>query len=295
MKIRYIKPTVFKNLELIRESKKALVYRGINEESGYVFKFFKMNEGYLKSEQKNIENKIMDAKKIESVPEIVVPSYGLYSEVNNDQFIGYQMEEINGPQFREYIVDENIQMDLYKFADEFYELENILERGNKEGCIFPDIATLTNIMVSIENNHTQKYLIDYEGIQVDKYYTSGISQGINPYLLKLEKYYKDKKRLLYSKNLDYASILHMYLRVVLHVNLNYMGRKSKITGKVYTLNDIFSTVKLTNYDFMQKVWKLFVPNVENEKVGDLFYQIAEEYKLRSYTKGEIEFRYLVKK
>ncbi len=188
-------------------------------------------EGYLRKEQRNIEKKIMTAEKINSVPEILIPSYGLYSKKSNIEFIGYQMEEINGPQFREYIVDENSQIDLYKFADEFSELENILERGNKEGCVFPDIATLTNIMVSMRNGFPHKFLIDYEGIQVGKYYTSGISQGINSNLLKLEKYYKDKKRNLYSENLDYASILHMYFRIVLHVNLNYVGKKSEITKK----------------------------------------------------------------
>lgn len=299
MEIRFITPTLLKNMKLIRNSEKAVVYKGIGEEAGNIFKFFKMHEGDSKKNKRNLELKILNAKPIHSVPEIVIPTYALYSEKPNKIFAGYQMKEIKGPQFREYIVDKNEELDLYKFADEFSNLENIVSRGNKKGFVFPDIATLSNIMVL--TNHTssfkksRKFLIDYEGIQVGKFYTSGISEGINPYLLHLEKYYKDKKRNLYSKNLDYASILHMYFRIVLHVDLNYIGRKSKITGKLYTIDDIFLAINLLNYDVMQKVWNLFVPNIDNEKVGDLFYEIAEKYKLESIKEKNREFRYLVKK
>lgn len=287
MKIRYIQLKDFQNLKLIKDGKKSIVCRGINKESGSIFKFFKLQG----SDLKNMEKKIIAAKTYKLVPEICVPTYAIYLE--DGTFWGYQMEEIKGCSFRKYIVDSNPSCNLYTYADAFSDLEDIVERGHKREYVFPDLATLSNIIVSRDSG--QKFLIDYDGMQVSHFPSTSFSYGLNLSLFDLDKYYKDKKKRLFSPNLDFASLLHMYFRNVFHIDLCFVGKKSQITGNVYTLDDIFSAIGLTHYDFMGKVSCLFSPDMENQRVGNLFYEIAETYKLKTYKKGNMEFRSLVKR
>ena len=51
------------------------------------------------------------------------------------------------------------------------------------------------------------------------------------------------------------------------------------TNQPITLDDVFELINLDDYDIMNKVWKLFQENKENEYLEEDVFKIAQDYEM----------------
>lgn len=228
----------------------------------------------LKNNGSDIEKKILEAKKIENVPEIIIPDSIVYSGY---EFIGYTIPSAMG--INTVGLEENKTLeekqDLYKYADEQFKLEDVIKRANKEKIVFPDLLTCENIFIS----DLGYQFIDYDGIQIGNIPVFQLSTMLGDD----EQYeipkYMDKKG-LYKSNLDKKSLLLYYYLSTFNINLNMVGMVNPFDGKIITLDDIFDTIGLKNYDLMQATYlAINDKDKDNIYLDNIPYQIAEEYNL----------------
>lgn len=230
--------------------------------------YFYKNIGY------NLEKKILDAKPLFNIPEIIVPKQIVLDRKNN--FNGYTMDKAKGIDFDNYDNTLSLEQkeDLYEYAKIYNKLEDIVKRGHKEQIIFPDLCTCENIFIDDDGNLK---LIDYDGLQVKKHISPHMSTSLgdqDQYLI--PKYFKND---LFTENLDKKSLIVLYFLDVFNVNLNTVGKINPISKEVVTLDFIFNAIGLDDYDVQNKVWKCFQTNIDNEFLGEDIDNIAEQYKL----------------
>lgn len=185
----------------------------------------------------------------------------------------YTMPYIQGIDFTDYY--ENI-FDLARYANIHSQIEKNIKMGNNTGIVFPDLCTTENIRIT---NEGKVVFIDYDGLQIGKMPAVGYSDFLGIPKEVLTKKYYDFDSGLFTKELDIKSTIFLYFLDVFGVNLAVVNRRNPYTGKMVTLEDIFSTINLSDADVQQKVWKLFQANVPNEFLGEALYTLAENYKL----------------
>ncbi len=223
----------------------------------------------------SLECKIMQAKPIKNVPEIIVPEIGVYDE--NNCFVGSIMKSAKGIDYNTY--DDNLliteRCNLKKYANMHTKLESIVKRGNNEGIVFPDLCTCDNIYIDSYGNIQ---LIDYDGLQIGKFKAPTMSTSLgdsDQYLI--PKYCKNG---LFTPNLDKKSLIILYFLLTFNIDLNKIGIINPRDGKQITLEDIFDVINLQDNDIKHKVWKCFQPNVENDFLGSDVHRIADEYDMQ---------------
>lgn len=223
----------------------------------------------------SLEYKIMQAKPIKNIPEIIVPEIGVYDE--NNCFVGSIMKSAKGIDYNTY--DDNLSIlercNLKKYADIHTKLESIVKRGNEKKIVFPDLCTCDNIYIDSLGNIQ---LIDYDGLQIGEFKVPSMSTSLgdsDQYLI--PKYCKNG---LFTPNLDKKSLIILYFILTFNVDLNKIGTINPINGKQVTLEDIFDVINLQDNDVKHKVWKCFQSNVENDFLGSDVYRIADEYDMQ---------------
>jgi len=277
----YMDKIEFKDLKLgsnISFNNKARI---IDLKNGEVVKIFNMAIfGKLKLCGYDLEGKILDAKKLESVPEIIVPNKAVYE---NGSFVGYTMNKAKGENFND--VDEKYTLyersDLRRYVTEFSQLEDIIKRGNKEGIVFPDFATCDNIYLT---NKGKFSLIDYDGLQVGNHEAICISTSLgdeHQYVNK--KYMADDK--LYTSQLDIKSLIVLFFLSAFNVNLGKIGTRA-FDGPI-TLDYVFNQIGLDDDAIKHKVWKLFQDNIDNEFLGDDIWNLVNKYKMIAKRGSEV--------
>lgn len=286
-----IKKVDIKDLDIkcqIHSGNKAKVYE---LENGSVLKIFSpfILELYRRCNIQ-LERKIIEAKPILSVPEIIVPEEAVY---NKKDFLGYVSKKANGIDYNTY--DDFLTLEdrcnLKQYADEYARLESIVKRGNEENIVFPDLCTCDNIFI---NDKGYMSLIDYDGLQVGNFITPIISTSLgdqSQYFC--SKYYNDK---LFTSELDKKSLIVLYFLNTFNVDITKVGTCNPVTGEIITLDDIFKSINLDNYDIQNKVWKCLQPKCENEFLENDVYDIAYNYNMIAYpAPNGAYFKRLIKK
>jgi len=237
-----------------------------------------------------IEKKIVEARPIVTVPEIIVPETAVY---DNGSFCGYISKKAEGIDYNEY--DDRLSItdrsNLKMYADDHAKLESIVKRGNEAGIVFPDLCTCDNIFVDKNGNMS---LIDYDGLQVGNHVTPILSTSLG----EQEQYYCPKyfKQELFTPELDKKSLIVLYFLTTFNVNLNKVGMINPMTNQEVTLDFVFETIGLDDYDVQNKVWKCLQNRYENEFLGDDVYHIANSYKMLTVPIGNGKyFKQLIKK
>lgn len=183
----------------------------------------------------------------------------------------YVMPCIPGIDFTDYY--ENI-FDLTSYANIHAQIENNIKDGNKMGIVFPDLCTTENIRITADN---QVFFIDYDGLQIKHMPAVGYSDFLGmPQEVMQNKYYNFKSS-LFTEELDIKSAIFLYFVDVFGINLASVNNINPVTGRVVTLDNIFSIINLDDVDIQHKVWKLYQPLVPNEFLGDDLYKLAEKY------------------
>lgn len=235
----------------------------------------------------NVEQKILDAKIIEEVPEIIVPDAAVYD--NRTGFIGYKMRPAEGINLNDY--DETLTLqgraDLYKYALMHNKLEDIIKRGNKNSIIFPDLCTCDNIYISERGNIS---FIDYDGLQIEKHIAVAMSTSLG----NDQQYFKDKyiKGKLFTPELDKKSLVILYFLDTFNADLNKVGVINPSTGKRITLDEIFDMLNITDLDFMHKVANTLNPKTPGDYIGEDAIRLAQDNYLDVYKHPLMEKHYL---
>jgi len=218
-----------------------------------------------------IERKILEAKPIASVPEIIVPESAVYDKGN---FCGYISKKADGIDYNEYDYRLSLadRSNLKLYADNHAKLESIVKRGNEAGIVFPDLCTCDNIFVDKNGNMS---FIDYDGLQIDNHVTPLLSTS----LCEREQYYCSKyyRNGLFTPQLDKKSLIILYFLTTFNVDLTKVGTINPMTNSEVTLDLIFNTIGLDDYDIQDKVWKCLQSKYQSEFLGDDVYHIANYY------------------
>ncbi len=160
----------------------------------------------------NLERKILHSKKLVGT-DIVLP-HTMY--MDHDEVVGYTVPKILLP---------NIGDTLEKNKT-FSNVSNVLlllasrvKKLNEHGIIFPDLCTYGNVFYNAEANSFK--FIDYDGIQIFDTWSDSVSALIkydfNP-MYAAEKY-TIPGDFLWTSNIDRASIVALYLKKLLGVNI----------------------------------------------------------------------------
>ena len=240
---------------------------------GRILKQF--NEGivsFFKSRGYDIEGILNLSFQYELNPRIKRPQEMVYK---NGQFCGYVMERAKGITFNQY--DDKMTLkeraDLYKYATLHNNLEKVVK--DSKDIVIPDLLTCDNIFV---DKNLDIELIDIDGFQIGNKATGTISSSLGELseLISSKKYFNQNTR-LFTKELDIKSLIHLYFLDTINVDLNKVGEIEPNSRQAVTLDDLFDVINLDDYDMMDKVWKVFQENKQNEYLGDLVFDIAENY------------------
>lgn len=185
----------------------------------------------------------------------------------------YTMPYIPGVDFTDYY--ENV-FDLMSYAKIHSQIENNIKDGNKLGIVFPDLCTTENIRITDEG---KVFFIDYDGLQIKDMPAVGFSDFLGTPEEVLNSKYYDFETGLFTKEIDIKSAIFLYFLDVFGINLASVNRLNPYTGKIVTLEEIFSIINLQDVDIKQKVWSLYQQSVPNEFLDYDIYRLAEKYRL----------------
>lgn len=243
--------------------------------NGDILKIF--NPFYMtmaKMHRINLEKKIEAADSVKLSDKIKIPTSAFYD--SNNSFIGYASNSACGISYND--LEDTLTLkqreDLYRYANIFTKLEKIVKESD---AVFPDLCTCDNIFID-ENDNIE--LIDYDGIQVGNHRVMQMSTTLGADSLYCNPKYS--RNGLFTKNLDKKSLILLYFLDVLNVNLNMVGQKVPGTGELITLDMVFNIIGIDDYDFMNKVYKIFNDKLDNEYLGESLYDIAERYTMKAF-------------
>ena len=239
-----------------------------------IIQFMKNNSSY------DIERKILEAKPVPNVPEILIPTKIVYDEKSH-LFQGYILPAAKGITINQ--LDDRFskkdRADLWQYANLYHLMEDFIKRAHTAGFVFPDFGSLDNLYIYDKNHHKQLSMIDYDGMQIgDNPSTSFSSILGNQGSYFIPKYWDETKD-LFKPSLDIKSLIIEYFLLTFNVNLSSVGQFNPETGRYNTLDDVFEQIHLDDDEIKHKVWKLFQPNEENEYLGDSVYRLAETHHL----------------
>ena len=242
---------------------------------GRILKLFDISNLLLfKKMGYDLEKTILSSEKYQIPVEIKKPVEAIYQ---SGIFCGYIMKAARGISFNER--DEKLTIEQRRNLHDYAILHNNLEKVIKKSdeFVFPDLLTCDNIFVDRNLNIE---LIDFDGMQVGDNKTMVISTslGNTGALLKNPKYC-DRENFLFKKELDIKSLIHLYFLDTFNVDLSKVGVMNPMTNTRVTLEDIFISINLHDYDLMDKVWKVFQKNKQNEYLGEDVFRIAEDCKM----------------
>lgn len=181
---------------------------------------------------------------------------------------------------------EGPKFDLAPKTEVISRLETIVSSEPK--IIFPDICSGGNVVVDSKGN---PYILDVGGMQVDEYSSDGYSANKLDHIIKdngiaKQKYldYNKTPKILYTKELDKASMLILYFEIAYGIHLEdefaqICDRKSRAE----VIDALFKRIGFVNeVDLAQKLWKLFETTQENEWLGSTVADIADKYRIERY-------------
>lgn len=229
----------------------------------------------------NLEDKIMNAKEIVGSPEVIVPSYGVFNL--KCDFCGYVSPRVRGVNYR----DDKTKYSLEDFARIHSNIENVLKKN--PNIVFPKLSS--NIFVDSDGN---VQIGNYDELQTDNYRAFLGSDFLgSEHTLSNSKYITDES--FYTKELDIKSSIYLYFLKVFNVSLDMVGMVNPNTGKVITLDDIFSSINLSDSEMCQKVWNIYQADLPNQYLSEDVFRLAYKYNLEESNNSLGDIRRLSKK
>ena len=273
MKKIFMQDKIIRGAKLISRSTCGEVYRLKN---GDILKFFHPALLQILNHDHSLEKKIMGAKPIEEVPEIITPNRAVFNL--QSKFVAYTMPPAEGVDFNSY--DQSFTMeqraDLKGYSDVFYNLSSAVERANKKGIIMPDLCTCDNIFIS----GGKISIIDYDGLQVGKHKAYTISTTLGAEIQYHLPKYMDGD--YFTPEIDKKSLVLLYFLNTFNINLNKVGHLDPVTRQPITLYEVFDLLGLQDYDLMQNVYNTLSADNQGEYIGEDVMRIADEYTMQCY-------------
>ncbi len=190
--------------------------------------------------------KLLESSRIET-PEILLPNS---IHMDNDFPKAYTISKLENFVSSEDFLDCQ-GLDLISLF--MQNLSKIVRKANSEGIVLPDIGTPSNIMISQDTGEIK--LIDYDGIQIDKFQSfsfSGLLQNEVIDITRFRTFYNEYTK-LYKPNIDKLSLYALFL--------------------LFTYNPLFADFK--RRDFLHKRGKP-VPIIKISSIHDYFSNIGLE-------------------
>ena len=244
--------------------------------SGDYFKLFNQFIRLELNADHSLERKIMQAKPILEVPEIIIPSKAVFNMQN--RFVGYVIPPAEGVDFNHY--DDNYTLEqrsnLVEYGEIFANMTDVVRRANAKKIVFPDLCTCDNIFI----NNGKISFIDYDGIQVGKHKVYAMSTSLGEQEKYCNKKYMDGD--LFTSELDKTSLVYLYFLSAFNIDLNQIGKIAPGTKKRITLYEVFDILGLQDYDFMQKVYKTISADKPGEYIDEDVMRIADEYTMEAF-------------
>lgn len=240
-------------------------YLSIDDEKKTICKIFEpdfvmdmFDAGY------DLEELILEGSKLVRSDDIILPSGIVYS---NKYFAGYLMPYFDG-------------MPIYKcnkcyknsrrLVETYHKLENIIK--SCDNIVFPDLLTEGNILI---NDDFDIKLIDFDGLQVENFSSPIFSNNMGKsYIYNNTKYKIDN---LYTKQLDIKSLVYLYMKLLLNVNMGFLDSYDGIEQEK-KLTSFINNLGIDNDNLVHKIFALYEYNEENTYLGDTVDEIYENYK-----------------
>lgn len=160
----------------------------------------------------NLERKILHSKKLVGT-DIVLP-HTMY--MDHDEVVGYTVPKILLPNIGDTLEKNKTFSNV---SNVLLLLTNKVEKLNEQGIVFPDLCTYGNIFYDAGTNNIK--FIDYDGIQIFDTWSDSVSALIkydfNP--MYASGKYTVPGNFLWTSNIDRASIVALYLKKLLGVNI----------------------------------------------------------------------------
>ena len=160
----------------------------------------------------NLERKILHSKKLVGT-DIVLP-HTMY--MVHDEVVGYTVPKILLPNIGDTLEKNKTFSNV---SNVLLLLTNKVEKLNEQGIVFPDLCTYGNIFYDAGTNNIK--FIDYDGIQIFDTWSDSVSALIkydfNP--MYASGKYTVPGNFLWTSNIDRASIVALYLKKLLGVNI----------------------------------------------------------------------------
>ncbi len=160
----------------------------------------------------NLERKILHSKKLVGT-DIVLP-HTMY--MDHDEVVGYTVPKISLPNIGDTLEKNKTFSNV---SNVLLLLTNKVEKLNEQGIVFPDLCTYGNIFYDAGTNNIK--FIDYDGIQIFDTWSDSVSALIK---YDFNSMYASGKytvpgNFLWTSNIDRASIVALYLKKLLGVNI----------------------------------------------------------------------------
>lgn len=212
----------------------------------------------------DLEELVLEGSKLVKSNDIVLPSSIVYS---GKYFAGYLMPYFDGISIYDC---HKCYVNPYRLMETYHKLENIIK--NCDNIVFPDLLTEGNILIS---DDLEIKLIDFDGIQVGDYSTPFFSRDMGDKFIYDGTKYKDNN--LYTKQLDIKSLIYLYMKFLLGVDMGYLDKFEGMRQKEM-LNCFINDLGIDNDNLVSKIFALYDDNKENIYLGDTVDEIYENYR-----------------
>ena len=232
----------------------------------------------------NLERKILHSKELVGT-DIVLP-HTMY--MDHDEVVGYTVPKILLPNIGDTLEKNKTFSNV---SNVLLLLANRVEKLNEQGIVFPDLCTYGNIFYDARTGSFK--FIDYDGIQIFDTWSDSVSALIKydfNYMYASEKY-TAPGNFLWTSNIDKASIVALYLKKLLGVNILedpifafYQDVQMTDGGLISFDKDEFLHKKinttLDNYGIIddetrKSVVKIFDLNVDNDPPSKVIQHIVD--------------------
>lgn len=221
----------------------------------------------------SLEKKILDSEFLESSYRINLPTGSYYDK--DGKFKAYGINEVCGVNLHSYMMGLTSceKLDLNNQALIYSSLESVVR--NNPTIVFPDLCTRENFII---NNDFDITAIDFDGLQFGNNHVLGMSDMLGNYAQ-----YDNLKYMthdgFFTKNLDKKSLIYLYFLNTFHIKLTAVDYVNDPDEKIRLLCQIFMAIGLDDHSVVDKVWKIYCNDQENEYLGEDVFRLADRYKL----------------
>lgn len=221
----------------------------------------------------SLEKKILDSEFLKSSYRINLPTGSYYDK--DGKFKAYGINEVCGVNLHSYMMGLTSceKLDLNNQALIYSSLESVVR--NNPTIVFPDLCTRENFIM---NNDFDITAIDFDGLQFGNNHVLGMSDMLGNYAQ-----YENLKYMthdgFFTKNLDKKSLIYLYFLNTFNIKLTAVDYVNDPDEKIRLLCQIFMAIGLDDHSVVDKVWKIYCNDQENEYLGEDVFRLADRYKL----------------